>query len=66
MSTNKRNCSDGLSCMGMNEMNYLQRVGSNAKRNALSQVGCRRPHKEESAEVVTSNTRPSQPSGEVV
>ena len=47
----KRNCSHGLSRVGMNGKNYLQRDSSNATRTALFQSGSGRLHQEESAEV---------------
>ena len=62
----KRNCSDGLSCMGMNERNYLQSDGSNATRTVLPSSDAADCIKKSQRKLVTSNTRSSQPSGEVV
>ena len=56
----------GMFCVGLGERNDLHSGGLNAKRIALSQCGCGRPHQKYSAEAGTSIARCSQPSDEGV
>ena len=53
----------GLLCMGMDERTGLKCEGGNARCIAWSHFGSRRPHRKQSAQAATSNSRSSQPSG---